>query len=340
MKDFNNTWIKIYRGMLDWEWFSISEMVHLFIYLLIKASTDNKNWRGIEIKRGQLVISVATIHKETHLSEQTIRTCLKRLISTNEITSKTTNKYTLITICNYESYQEKKEETNKQINEQSNNQVTNKQQTSNKQLTTSKEYKNNKEIKEVVKEKEKEKESCDESHEHNHHFLFEVVFDLFNRYFVKKASMENKADRNAIDRIAEICGTEERCNILFEFLEINQKYYKFHVGAFANMADEKMNEALEWYNVREQEKENAYKRKIQAQQQARQEREQQARQQAIITRACEIGTILHAKVQGYDKLPFGYRMATERILAEQLPYEKNEDVILQLYRKNANKPFS
>ena len=114
MKDFNNTWIKIYRGMLDWEWFSISEMVHLFVYLLLKANIEDKNWRGIEVKRGQLITSLTTIQKETHLSKQIIRTCLKRLISTQEITQEVTHKYTLITICNYESYQEKKETTKKE----------------------------------------------------------------------------------------------------------------------------------------------------------------------------------------------------------------------------------
>ena len=329
MKDFNNTWIKIYRGMLDWEWFSISEMVHLFIYLLIKASTDNKNWRGIEIKRGQLVISVATIHKETHLSEQTIRTCLKRLISTNEITSKTTNKYTLITICNYESYQEKKEETNKQTNEQFNNQVTNEQQTSNKRLTTSKEIKENKEIKEVVKEKEK-KESCEGSHQ-DHHFLFEVVFNLFNHYFTKKASMDNKADRNAINRIAEICGTEERCKILFGYLEEEKKYFKFHVGAFANMAGEKMDEALVKLAVREQEKENNQKKIVQARIQKQEEEQREVERQARFVRAIEIGEVLAKKIEGYEKVSFPQRKAIQLKIAELLPTEKSEEKIIKMY---------
>jgi hypothetical protein len=326
MKDFNNTWIKIYRGMLDWEWFSISEMVHLFIYLLLKANIEDKNWRGIEVKRGQLITSVATINNETHLSEQTIRTCLKRLISTNEITSKTTNKYTLITICNYEGYQEKKEEINKQTNEQSNNQVTNKQQTSNKQLTTTKEYKN-KRIKEVVKEKEKE--SCDQ--DHSHHFLFEVVFNLFNIYFIKKASMENKADCNAINRIAEICGSEERCNVLFEYLNEEKKYFKFHVGAFANMAGEKMDEALVRIAVREQEKENNQKKLVQARVQKQEEEQREVERQARFVKAIEIGEVLTKGIEGYEKVSFPKRKAIQLEIAEQMPHEKNSEKIIKMY---------
>ena len=137
-KELNNTWIKIYRGMLEWEWFDFSEMVHLFLYLLLKANIEDKNWRGVTIKRGQLATSNATLRKDLHLSEQQIRTCLKRLISTGEITYQSTNKYTLITICNYESYQEYKN-TN---NEQDNGQTTNEQRTNNGQTTTTKEIKN------------------------------------------------------------------------------------------------------------------------------------------------------------------------------------------------------
>lgn len=328
MKDFNNTWIKIYRGMLDWEWFSISEMVHLFVYLLLKANIEDKNWRGIEVKRGQLITSVATIHKEIHLSERTIRTCLTRLISTNEITSKTTNKYTLITICNYGSYQEKREMSDKQNDEQNDKQTTSKRQTNDKQTTTTKEYKN-KRIKEVVKEKEKEKESCDQ--DHSHHFLFEVVFNLFNHYFIKKASMENKADCNAINRIAEICGSEERCNILFEYLNEEKKYFKFHVGAFANMAGEKMDEALVRIAVREQEKENNQKKLVQARIQKQEEEQREVERQARFVRAIEIGEVLAKGIEGYEKVPFPKRKAIQLEIAEQMPYEKNSEKIIKMY---------
>ena len=51
-----------------------------------------------------------------------------------EITIKSTNKYSIITILNYESYQDEEITTNNQTN----NQLTNNQQATNKQLTTNK----------------------------------------------------------------------------------------------------------------------------------------------------------------------------------------------------------
>lgn len=141
-----NGWIKLHRKILDWEWFTSPSTLQLFIYLLLRANKEDKKWRGILIKRGQLVTSVATISEETKLSTQQVRTSLNRLKSTNEITSKTTNKFTLVTVCKYESYQlyeEVEQQTKQQALQQTNNkQITNKQQ----------QLKNNKNIRKNKKE--------------------------------------------------------------------------------------------------------------------------------------------------------------------------------------------
>ncbi len=145
-------WIKLYRQFLEWEWFTRAEMVQLFLYFLIKANHEPARWRGIDIKQGQFITSLDRISRETGLSVQTIRTSINRLKSTNEITVESTNRNTMITICNYSIYQEQKAEDNKQnnipSNIPSNNQTTNEQQTDNKQLTTNKNEKNNKNDKE------------------------------------------------------------------------------------------------------------------------------------------------------------------------------------------------
>lgn len=136
------SWIKIFRELLQWEWFQKAEMVQLFIYLLLKANCVDKQWQGITIKRGQLATSNATIRQDLRLSEQQIRTCIKRLISTGEITYKSTNRYVVITICNYDKYQEVGGTTNELNNEQTNNQSTDEQRAINEQSTTTEEIKN------------------------------------------------------------------------------------------------------------------------------------------------------------------------------------------------------
>lgn len=132
--------IKLFRSFLDWEWHDSPNMVCLFIHLLILANWEDKQWHGMTIKRGQFVTSLQSLSDTTGISVMSIRTCLKKLTVTGEITQKVTNKYRIVTITNYDSYQ-----TVEAVSKQSTNKrVTNKKQSKNNQLTTTKEYKERK----------------------------------------------------------------------------------------------------------------------------------------------------------------------------------------------------
>ena len=102
-------WIKLHRDFLDWEWYDDGNMVRLFIHLLLRANYEDKKWRGIIIKRGQLVTSIANLAAETGLSVKNVRTCLEKLQTTEEIGKQSASKFTIITICNYGKYQDQQE---------------------------------------------------------------------------------------------------------------------------------------------------------------------------------------------------------------------------------------
>ena len=142
-------WIKMYRVFLEWEWYSETNMVRLFLHLLLKANFEDKRWRGIVIKRGQLVTSISNLHTETRLSERAVRTCLDRLVKTGEIDKQTTSQFTIITICKYEEYQQV-EEGKRQTNDR---QATNERQTSDKRTTNERQQHKNirsKELKNIT----------------------------------------------------------------------------------------------------------------------------------------------------------------------------------------------
>lgn len=167
----NGGFIKLYRSMLKWEWYDDINVKVLFLHLLLKANYENKKWRGIEIQRGELITSISQLSKETQLTPQQVRTCIKKLKKTGEITSKTTSKFTLIHIEKYSFFQTQEQEYNKEItNKQqtNNNQITNKQQTNNKQVTTTKEYKELKEIQEREEGKEGEES------------VYQLIADMYN----------------------------------------------------------------------------------------------------------------------------------------------------------------
>lgn len=105
----NKGWIKIHRRLLDWEWYGDTNMVRLFLHLLLKANTDDRRWQGRQVPRGSLVTTLTTLEDETGLSRKTIRTCLIRLITTGEIEIEATHRFSLVTICNFDNYQVSKE---------------------------------------------------------------------------------------------------------------------------------------------------------------------------------------------------------------------------------------
>lgn len=172
--------MRLHRQLLDWEWFDNSQMVHVWIYFLLKANYQDSKWHGIDIPRGSFMTSLDTICKDTGLSLQNVRTCMNKLKSTGEITTKSTNRYSVITICKYETYNC---DANKQDNKQTNIQSTNNQQASNTQLTTDKERK---EIEELKKENERLKEElANASKKKETSSELETEFDNFRKKYKK-----------------------------------------------------------------------------------------------------------------------------------------------------------
>lgn len=98
-------WIKIHRGLLDWEWYSDTNCVRMALHLLLMANFQTKRWRGITVERGQLVTSRSILARETGLSEREVRTAISKLEKSDFLTSRATNGYSVVTICNYEKYQ-------------------------------------------------------------------------------------------------------------------------------------------------------------------------------------------------------------------------------------------
>ena len=62
---------------------------------------------GNIVKPGQTITSYQQLANATGLSVQNVRTALKKLIKTGDITVKTTNKFTIISVVEWEKYQEK-----------------------------------------------------------------------------------------------------------------------------------------------------------------------------------------------------------------------------------------
>jgi len=138
------SWIKLHRSLLQWEWYDESDTFRLFIHCLLKANHKDNNYRGQIVKAGSFLTSRELLSNETGLSIQKVRTSLERLELTKEITTKKSKKGTVLQIVKYKNYQGNNQGDNQQNNQQSNQIVTNEQPTVNQQLTTNKNEENEK----------------------------------------------------------------------------------------------------------------------------------------------------------------------------------------------------
>lgn len=138
--------IKLKRNMLDWEWYQDNNTFRVMIHLLLKCNYTTKNWQGHIIYPGELITSIKNLSKELDLSENIIRTALKKLKTTNYIVVKSTNKFTRIKITKSIIYDEIAISNNQPIEVPN----TNKKQSDNTPITTTNKVNKEIEIKERI----------------------------------------------------------------------------------------------------------------------------------------------------------------------------------------------
>ncbi|MFA6131425.1 MAG: hypothetical protein WC730_04180 [Patescibacteria group bacterium] len=133
-----NGWIKINRSLKKKGYYTQSEYVHLWVHLLLSVNHEETEflWNGkiLKIKRGQFVTGRKKLALETGINEHKVDRILKCFESEQQIEQQTTTKYRLITVINYEKYQ--------QYEQQIEQQVSNKRATSEQQLSTNNKLKN------------------------------------------------------------------------------------------------------------------------------------------------------------------------------------------------------
>ena len=107
--------VTLQSSLLDWEWVSCPETLALWVHILLRASNEDRRWRGILIPKGSVMTTLAELAEASGLSVWQVRVSLKRLVSTSDITLKSTNKFTLITICESDSCDNENCEPHKQL---------------------------------------------------------------------------------------------------------------------------------------------------------------------------------------------------------------------------------
>lgn len=129
------SYIKLDRALKDWRYAHKPNYVALWVRILLKVNYEPGEYEDISLDRGECITSVSHLAEETGLSPQNVRTILKHL-NGEELTIKSTSKFTLIKVNKWAKYQYSADEPNKV----SNKRLTNDQQTANNNIRN-KEYK-------------------------------------------------------------------------------------------------------------------------------------------------------------------------------------------------------
>lgn len=160
-------YIKLSRKITEWEWYSDINVSRLFVHLLISVNWKDGRFQGVEIPRGSMATSYNSLADQTGLSVMQIRTAVKKLNLTGEITVKQHPKFSVITVNNYNTYQSD--------NEVNNTDVTQEQHRCNTGLTTIEEGKKERKEEDIYSFSN-EKPSARLSEEQ----IFTTIRELFN----------------------------------------------------------------------------------------------------------------------------------------------------------------
>ncbi len=98
--------IKLYRSLLDWEWYDDIPTKTLFIHLILTVNIIDSRWQGIEVKRGSRVSSLDALSNETGLTIRQLRAAIKHLEMTGELTRCKYPKFTVFSVNNFDKFQE------------------------------------------------------------------------------------------------------------------------------------------------------------------------------------------------------------------------------------------
>ncbi len=145
-------WLKLYRSILDSAVFQDAEVLKVWIWLLCNVAFEQHDTicygKVIHLKQGQIATGRKKIAQCTDLNENKVYRALTTIKSLGNIEIKSTNKYSIITVVNWDKYQD---ENGKRTSseQQTNSKTTTEEQQDNNKRTQHKNGKNGKKEKNI-----------------------------------------------------------------------------------------------------------------------------------------------------------------------------------------------
>lgn len=95
-------WYKQQRSISERPWFKDAQMVQLYTWLKSMAYVTDGRFEGRVIRRGSCPTTRSEMAESTGMSSRTLDRVLRRLISYGEIIVKANNRFSVISVCDYD----------------------------------------------------------------------------------------------------------------------------------------------------------------------------------------------------------------------------------------------
>lgn len=202
-------WIKIHRKILENPIIcKDSDYLAVWIYLLLNATHKEIpalfKGKKIILQKGQLITGRKSMSNQLKISESKIYRIINDFKSEQQIEQQTSNQNSLISILNWDKYQ--------QIEQQNEQQMNNERTTNEQRVNTNKNDKNVKNDKNNVKEKNTKRKTFEDIFSENHFSeqLENTIKDFIDMRKTIKKPMTSKALELLIKNLEKLTNLEEK----------------------------------------------------------------------------------------------------------------------------------
>lgn len=196
-------WIKLYRKLLESPIFDNPDLLKVWIWCLLKAShvdhTQVIGLQEIHLKSGQFVFGRKKAAIELNMSEAKVYRLIKKLELLGNLNIKSNNKFSVITIVNWDFYQndqlQSEQQTEQQNEQQMNSKVNNKRTTNEQQMNTNKNGKNGKNGKNDINNILSSYEESMSTQSVDDHIPYQEIVELYNSTVTLLPKVKSLNDR-------------------------------------------------------------------------------------------------------------------------------------------------
>ena len=235
-------WIKLHRKILDSRVFANEGLLKVWVYCLCRANhqtnyVDIKTGKGkteVEVSAGDFIFGRHSASRDLNMNPSTLYKRMQKLQDIGNINIQSNSHYSVVSVCNWETYQDSENREEQPKEQASNNQVTGREQASNTDKNVNNDKNDKKNHKSVGTNGTDFPDSCeylDEAKDIAQYLLESIIeYDPTHKYANNSPSINSWV--LDIERAMRLDGrTKEQLEFIIDYIyKVNGKHSHFWAG--------------------------------------------------------------------------------------------------------------